>query len=86
MDSLLTLQWEAPEELRPFAVNAASRLSYLHPKWRLRTDGSRFIAEGFLDEAEEIVIRDFLYSLYREKILAETMELRRDLLNLVSRS
>lgn len=77
---------EVPEDLRPFAATALSRLGYLHPNWRLCIEASTIAVEAPADESEEVVLREIRYALYREKILAETMDIRRDLLLMVSRS
>lgn len=81
-----SLRSEVPEDLRQFSVLAVSRLGYLHPNWRLRIDASTIAVEAPADESVETVAREIRYALYREKIMAETMDMRRDLLRMVSRS
>lgn len=77
---------EFHEDLRPFAAAALSRLGYLHPNWRLRVDASTIAVEVLDDEPEEAIVREVRYAIYREKILAETMDMRRHLLHMVSQS
>lgn len=79
-------QLEVAESLRPFIATAVERLSYLHPNWRLRIEASTITAEVADTESKEVVAREIRYALYREKILAETMDMRRDLLRMVSGS
>ncbi|MBS1164334.1 MAG: hypothetical protein H6R00_359 [Proteobacteria bacterium] len=76
---------EVAEDLRPFAATALSRLGYLHPNWRLRIEASTIIADVADAESVETIVREIRYALYREKILTETMDMRRSLLRMVSR-
>lgn len=77
---------EVPEVLRSFTAPAVNRLGYLHPNWTLRIEASIITVEVTDAVSEEIVAREIHYALYREKILADTMDMRRDLLRMVSRS
>ena len=77
---------KVPRDLRPFVATALHRLSYLHPCWELRAESHTVIAAVDGVKSEDAVLREIRYALYREKILAETMDMRRDLLRMVSRS
>lgn len=76
---------EVPTNLQPFIEAAMSRLGYLHPDWRLRVDGAEISAE-IVGEGPQEILREIRYALYREKILAETLDMRRDLLRMIARS
>lgn len=86
MQSPSVHQLEVAEHLRSFAAPAVHRLGYLHPNWDLRIEASAIVAQAPADESAELVVREIRYALYREKILAETMNMRRDLLRMVARS
>lgn len=86
MQSPSTHQLEVAESLWPFVATAINRLGYLHPNWSLQLEASAIIVEALGDESGELVAREIRYALYREKILTETMDMRRDLLRMVSRS
>lgn len=79
-------QLQVPEDLQPFAALAVNRLGYLHPKWCLQIDTSAIVAEASGDESGQLVAREIRHAIYREKILAVTMDMRGDLLRIVSRS
>jgi len=81
-----SLHFAVPHALQPFAAIAVERLAYLNPNWRLLLEASVIVAEVPSGESEEPIARGIRYALYREKILAETMDMRRDLLRMVSRS
>lgn len=85
MPARSTHRLEVLGNLRPFIETAMSRLGYLHPDWRLRVDGAEIAAEVYGEGPQE-VCREIRYALYREKVLAETLDMRRDLLRMVSRS
>lgn len=86
MCTLTVCRLQVTEDREPFAAAALSRLGYLHPQWSLRTEPSAIIAEVDESASEGAVVREIRYALYREKILAETMDMRRDLLRMVARS
>lgn len=67
------------EHLRPWLSDAVLRFRYLYPQIELHTDGNTI---GFRGEAADDpgVTRDFLFCIYRQKIFAETLPLRKMLI------
>lgn len=73
--------WDfAPEYVRA----ALMRLGYLHPEWSIEFSPAQIEVAGATESAEQ-VRREVHYAIYREKILSETMDMRRSLLEAVSR-
>jgi len=72
------------EVLRPVAELALVRLGYLNPKLTFKYLEHSIVVSSLdvMDEAQ--IRRDVLYALYREKIYAETLPMRKALVNLVS--
>ncbi|ANP86040.1 hypothetical protein [Rhizobium leguminosarum] len=66
-------------EFRPYLYDAIMRFSYLHPSVQVAVDTDVMLtgAEG-TDVAD--LIRDFHFTLCRQKIYAETLPLRRTLI------
>ncbi|MFT3988985.1 hypothetical protein [Aestuariivirga sp.] len=78
--------FEIPEPLQPFIEVAIGRLGYLHPEWTLSTTEAKIS----MDAAQGLDLgkarREIFYALYREKIYAETLSMRRSLLAAVAGS
>lgn len=69
----------------PYIQSALTRLGYLHPSWRLKISDMTITATIPTAESPDTVLREIRYAIYREKIFAETMDMRRDLLRMVAR-
>lgn len=85
MRPLSVYQFAVAEGLQPVAETALERLRYFHPDWMLRIEASTIIADVHNTQYQEAA-REIRYALYREKILTETMDMRRELLRMVARS
>lgn len=64
---------------------AALRVAYLHADWVLTWDATAIKITGPAGVDPADIRREIAYALYRERILAETMDMRRGLLALVQR-
>lgn len=69
----------------PHVHSALTRLGYLHPTWHLQISDITLVVTAPTVDSPEAVLREIRYTLYREKILAETMSMRRELLRMVAR-
>jgi hypothetical protein len=69
---------EVPEAFGTFIDGALTRLAYLYPGVRFERDGLTILwsMDGEAGRAEE-VRRDIFFQLYRERIYAETLEVRK---------
>jgi len=72
-----------PEKSRTFLDSALLRVGYLHPHWLVTSTSEGVVVEVESGPSEAEVRREILYSVYREKILAETLDLRRGLIAFV---
>ena len=79
---LFTFLIESP--LEPYVPAAIVRLGYLHPSWEIEFSESSIRVRSALETGKPLVQREVFHSVYREKILAETLDMRRDLLKLVA--
>jgi len=70
----------------PYADAALARLGYLHPDWQITRTGNELLVRSGDPVDRNAVRRDIKFVLYREKILAETLDLRRGLLRMVAGS
>ena len=72
----ISIQIPISRELITYAETVIVRLGYLYPKLQFDiTDGGiEAVGDGIVDT--ETLRRDVQYALYREKIYAETLELR----------
>ena len=68
----------------PYLEPALARLGYLNPTATFSYDADSVSVLSTTDFDEERMRRDVLYEFYREKIYAETLPLRRNLLAVVS--
>lgn len=75
---------EFPTAFRGAIDAAIVRLSYRYPSWSLEAvgDGIAVIAP---DTSGELIRREVAYAVYRERIFTETLQMRRDLLDAVTR-
>jgi hypothetical protein len=67
-----------------FAGAAITRLGYLYPRIVFGYAGNAISAVGEADVGEQKIRKDVLYAVYREKIYAETLDMRRSLIATVS--
>lgn len=64
------------DEFEPYVTAAITRFLYLFPSASIENDGSHVrVNDG--TSSEETIRRDFTHLLYREKVYAETLDLRR---------
>lgn len=77
--------FELPETMQAYAEGTRLRLSYLYPflQFDLRENGLE--VSGHFPAGIDALRREITYSLYRERIFAETLPLRRGLIEMVSR-
>jgi hypothetical protein len=68
----------------PFVEPALARLGYLFPKVEFVFEGSAIAIKDTFGAPPETVAREVRYALYREKIYAETLPLRRALVEAVT--
>jgi len=72
-----------PENSRTFFFFLLLRIGYLYPHWLVTSTADGLVVEIGNGSSEAEVRREILYTVYREKILAETMDLRRGLIAFV---
>jgi hypothetical protein len=73
-----------PECLAPYAEMAIVRLQYLHSSWSIERCGGEVVV--YSDATLPGDVRsEVTYTLYRERIYRETLSLRRDLIEAVTR-
>lgn len=76
----MSQNFEIAPELMPYVADAVVRFHYLYPGVNVTTNGSTVVAtENETVNATEIE-QQFMFCLYRQKIYAETLPLRRTLL------
>ena len=75
--------FEVGESLSPYVDLALARLTYLHPDIRFSYRANRMLAEIAPDQVAPLR-REAAYALYREKIAAETHDIRRALFASIS--
>ncbi len=74
-----------PGELRSAVELAVVRLGYLYPALTFHVENEGIQVEGTLPDDASILRRDALYAVYREKIYADTLEMRSTFLSAVTR-
>jgi hypothetical protein len=75
---------DIPQTLLPYAEPALARLRYLYPRLTFALCESGIKVNGDTSVVS-IAAREVLYAVYREKIYAETLPLRRSLIDAVTR-
>lgn len=81
MDTIASVRLiEVDASLRPYLPTAATRLGYLYPdvQFVVRTDGVELVGTD-IDLAA--MRREVLHAVYRERVFAETLPLRRTLID-----
>lgn len=73
------------DTFKPYADAALTRLRYLYPGVTFTLARSGIEAEGDPAALTEALCRDIHYALYREKIYAQTLPMRRALIETVTR-
>lgn len=68
-----------------YAPVAMARLGYLYPDLTFECRDGGVCIVGFLPATTDILRRDVLYALYREKIYADTLHLRSAFISSVTR-
>jgi hypothetical protein len=68
----------------PYVEPALARVRYLYPSFEFVFEAGAIEINGGLGAATAPVIREVQYALYREKIYAETLPLRRALIEAVT--
>ncbi len=66
-------------QLLPYVADTITRFSYLHPTVEVLFDGESLRILG-PDSGDTDLFRELMFCLYREKILAQTLPLRRMLI------
>lgn len=75
---------KVPSEYAKYVDSAVMRLSYLRSQWSFVVcDG---IIEVHAKAPPEDVVREVMHAIYREKIYAETLPLRRELLTMLTKA
>ncbi len=75
---------EVAERFRPYTDAALARLQYLYPKINFVLIADGIEVSGNIDIPSETLSREIHYALYREKIYAETLPMRRALIEAVT--
>jgi hypothetical protein len=70
---------QVPNPFLQYLPSALVRLGYLYPELVFSAEAAEVIIENCPRDRENTVTRDVLYTLYREKIYAETLLMRRSL-------
>ena len=70
--------------LKPYVPAAIVRLGYLHPNWDIEFSENSIHVQSDACDEKPLVQREVFHCVYREKVLAETLDIRRDLLALVA--
>jgi hypothetical protein len=73
------------DPLRLYAESALARLRYLYPALTFSVAPEGIEVKGEMDTAPEELQRAIHHALYREKIYAETLPMRRALMEAVTR-
>ncbi len=73
------------ELFKPFAEAAVERLRYIHPEIDFSLTEEGVIVESIANSDLETISRDVHFALYREKILTETLSMRREMMKVMSR-
>jgi len=72
------------ESFRPYADAALTRLRYLYPAVTFTLDENGIKVEGDPAALTDALAREANYALYRDKIYAETLPMRRALIETVT--
>lgn len=79
------IQVVIPALLQPYSELAIARLGYLYPAARFALCDDYIEVTGEFDVTEETIAKEINYALYRERIFAETLSMRQDLISAVTR-
>lgn len=74
---------DVPEQFSEHIDAVVVRVGYLYPNIQLKQCGRGIHVSDVLESEIEIIKRDILYALYREKIYSDTIEMRDSLLRAV---
>lgn len=85
MTHLLDVAIDIPEAMRGYIDAAITRVGYVQVRWVISRVENRIVVRSTADASESDIRREVLYAVYREKILSETMDMRRALLETVTR-
>ncbi|MDX8456021.1 hypothetical protein RFM98_25135 [Mesorhizobium sp. VK9D] len=83
-DTLLQLAVEIPQTFQQFVDGALLRLQAQHPHLRFTATESGVEVQGVAAAAADEIRRQVSYAVYREKVYAETLPLRQNLINAVT--
>ncbi|MGK9086600.1 hypothetical protein KXR64_22775 [Brucella intermedia] len=78
-----SLVGEITEAFLPYAEAAVLRLQSLHPDAGFSLDGDKLTVRGIDGKSVSIIRSAIAHQIYREKILVETLSLRKSLLSAV---
>ena len=73
-----------PEAMLPYVEQALTRLRYLYPGAAFVVEGASVVVAGADAIDPNLLARDINFVVYREKIYAETLPLRTDLIRAVT--
>ena len=76
---------EIPNGMSDYADTAILRLGYLSPEWVIRRQGDLIEVSSDSELDPKRVRIDLLHAIYRQKIFAETVSLRAELINMLTR-
>lgn len=76
----MSQNFEIAPELMPYVADAVARFRYLYPSVNVTTIGAMVVAIGNETVNATEIEQQFMFCLYRQKIYAETLPLRRTLL------
>jgi len=68
-----------PNQLHSYMPTTLIRLNYLYPDLTFSVETTDIVVGNCPVDRETFIKRDVLYTLYREKIYAETLSMRRSL-------
>lgn len=80
------MQLTVPDQLHSFMPMALIRLNYLYPDLTFSFENNDVVIRNCPVDRETLVKRDVLYTLYREKIYAETLSMRKSLFEAAMRT
>lgn len=76
---------DIPRSMQDYADAAVIRVGYVRSTWVVSRHEGVIIVRAPADTSTADIRREVLFAVYREKILSETMDMRRTLLQTVTR-
>lgn len=85
MNTILDVIIDIPQSMQDYADAAVVRVGYARTTWVISRHDRAIVVRAPADAGASEIRREVLYAVYREKILSETMDMRRALLETVTR-